>query len=177
MRIDDRNELDQILDSALASYSARHPWPGIEQRVINRLSQAKPRERWLRWVVPAPVLAGTLAIVAYWFRPEAPHANVPGRVVQSTVALESEIQPRTSASVARAVRVHRPPSLRPRAAKAAVFPAPSPLTAEERALMQLAVSNPEVLQHAQISRQQWNRPLTMESINIPPLENGESLEN
>jgi hypothetical protein len=54
---------------------------------------------------------------------------------------------------------------------------PSPLTPEERALIQLAASNPEVLENVQISQKQRNQPLTVEPIDIPPLEKSDSLED
>ena len=116
-------------------------------------------------------------MVAYWAKPEAPRVNVPQRVVQSTVPVEHDAQTQPAAVVAKVLRPPRAPEAQPSVAKAAVFPTPSPLTAEERALMQLAASNPAVLQNVHISQQRRNQPLTVEPIEIRPLENSDSLED
>ena len=172
MRNDGPDELDRILDSALASYSARQPWPGMEQRVIARLPRAKQRNIWLRWMIPAPVLAAVLTMIVYWVKPEAARVNVPQRVVESMAPVEHYVQPPPTTVVRKAARVRKSHTVQP-----AVFPIPSPLTAEERALIQLAASNPEVLENAQVSRQQSNQPLTVEPIDIQPLEKSDSLED
>jgi hypothetical protein len=178
MRSESHDELDQILDSALAGYSARQPWPGIDERVIARLRGQKRQDAWLRWVVPVPVLAAIVMIIAYLVEPEARHVNVAPPVVQRPVPVERhDEQPQPAAIIAKVPPLHRAPAIRPNVLKAPVFPAPSPLTAEERALIQLAASNPEVLQNAQISRQHGNEPLTVQPINIPPLENSGAMED
>ena len=177
MRNDDRDELDRILDSALASYCAAQPRPGIEQRVIAGLSGAKQHERWVRWLTPVPVLALALAIVAYWPSAQPPRVNVPRRVVQSTAPAERDADLQPVPATAKAVGFRKPRAVQPAVEKAAVFPMPSPLTAEERALMRLAASNPEILQNVQISHQQRNQPLTVEPIKIAPLEKSDSMED
>jgi hypothetical protein len=172
MRNDGPDELDRILDSALASYSERQPWPGIEQRVIARLPRAKQRNVWLRWMIPVPVLAGVLTMVVYWVKPETSRVNVPQRIVESTAPVKHYVQPQPTTVAKKLARVRKSPTVRP-----VVFPLPSPVTAEERALIQLAAANPEVLENAQVSWQQSNQPLIVEPIDIPPLEKSDSLED
>jgi hypothetical protein len=121
-------------------------------------------------MIPVPVLAGVLAVV-YWVKPDAARVDVPQRIVESTAPVELYVQPRPTTVARKAARV-RKSQVQP-----AVFPMPSPLTPEERALIQLAASNPEVLENVQISQKQRNQPLTVEPIDIPPLEKSDSLED
>ena len=173
MRNDGRDEFDEILDSALASYCARQPLPGIEQRVIARLPRAKQRDAWVRWMVPAPVLAAVLVIMAYWIKPEARHVDCRrASYRQGAIAAATRSSRREKDT-----RLHRAHAAQPSVVKAAVFPAPSPPTAEERALMQLAVLDPEILQNAQISQHRRSQPLMVERINIPPLQSSDSMED
>jgi hypothetical protein len=168
MRVDSHDELDQILDSALASYCAQQPRPGIEQRVIARLLQPAMRRHWLRWVVPVPALAGLL-LITYWIKPSASPASTPQYVVRKE-PVKRDLQPSPATTVAQAAPGRKVRVMRPSVVKAAVFPTPSPLTEEERVLVQLAASAPELLHSVQIDRQHWNQPLTVEPINIPPLD-------
>ncbi|MGH9590802.1 MAG: hypothetical protein ACRD25_10415 [Terracidiphilus sp.] len=61
---DSRDELDRLLDSALATYA--HPGPdsgadlGLEQRILTRIAAERhgaPRRRWLAWAVALPAAA------------------------------------------------------------------------------------------------------------------------
>ena len=173
MPSDGQDKLDQILDSALATYSGREPWPGIERRILARLPQANQSYVWLRWAVPVPVLAGVLMTIAYCVRPEPSHMSVQHHIVQNTIS-EPEVQPRRAEVATVAGRKAKP---RRSSARFGMFPAPSPLSAEERALVQLAGSNPEVLRNALVSYEHHTKPLTLEPINIPLLENGGSTEH
>src|SRR5688572_29212603 len=164
MRNEWDEEQDRILDSALATYSAPDPRPGLEKRVVAKLLWQSPRHAWPRWAVAVPMLAGMLAIVAYWIRPAAPHASAPQRVAQSALPTKHIVQARPATAVAKAVRPRGASASRPGLPKASAFPSPSPLTAEERALVRLAVGNPGVLQNALASGQQLNQPLTVKPI-------------
>jgi hypothetical protein len=176
MTNDDRYELDRILDTALVSYCAQQPRPGIEQRVIAGLFGTKQHESWVRWLIPVPVLAGVLAIVAYWPDAEPTRVKVPQRVVQGTARAEPDAHLPVPVQ-AKAVVSRKRRAMQPVVEKAAVFPMPSPLTAEERALMRLAASNPDVLQNVQVWQQQRNQPLTVEPIKIAPLEKSDLMED
>lgn len=47
------DELDKILDSALASYSQEEPRPGLDRRILNRIRAEGETRRfpWLPWTV------------------------------------------------------------------------------------------------------------------------------
>jgi hypothetical protein len=56
------DELDRLIDGALATYAECEPRPGLAARVLARVSSARRSSRWiLTWAVP--LLAG-IAIVA-----------------------------------------------------------------------------------------------------------------
>src|SRR5262245_34247406 len=103
-----KDELDQLLDSALGTYSKKEPWPGIEERVLRRVHRKE--RRWLKWVaigVPA-LAAASLAIVM--MRP-GPESSVVRETLPPTPVVE-KVEPMVAAA----------PSLRrPRAPRA---PAP-----------------------------------------------------
>jgi hypothetical protein len=170
-----RNDLDEILDSGLATYLPREPWPGIEERVIARVARAKRSGSWFRWAIPVPVLAGGLAILLRLAGPEAPRVAVQPPAAASVVHAVRNVQPPASAA-ARPARRLSAPAKGHDIARLTVFPSPSVLNEQERALVQLAVSNPEVLRDAIRSWEERNQPLTVEPISIPPLENGNSME-
>jgi hypothetical protein len=64
MRSNQPDELDRLLDEALASYSSEEPRPGLERRVLKRVraERAPRRFGWWRWAVAVPVLASLLAL-------------------------------------------------------------------------------------------------------------------
>jgi hypothetical protein len=175
MQRDDHDELDRILNGALATYSVRQPWPGIEQRVLGRIPQPGSCDAWMRRAVWVPVLTALVVVVAYWVSAATPRAIVPQRSAQIKPDVR-HVQAAPATTAAKQVRrvVGRVRRIRP---KAPIFPTPSPLTAEERALLRIAVSDPLILQAAVDFQRQSSQPLTVEPINIPPLANGNSMED
>ncbi|HEV2136758.1 MAG TPA: hypothetical protein VGR47_21240 [Terracidiphilus sp.] len=62
---DNHDELDGLLDSALATYADPGPDSGLEDRIVNRIAAEAarvPRRRWLVWAIAAPVAVGLLII-------------------------------------------------------------------------------------------------------------------
>jgi hypothetical protein len=62
---DNHDELDRLLDSALARYADPGPDSGLENRILNRIAaEAVPvrRRRRLAWAIAAPVAAGLLLL-------------------------------------------------------------------------------------------------------------------
>ena len=132
-----RDELDNLIDGALSTYSAAEPLAGLEQRVLDRVRLAEARRRRWRWglvmAVPA-VAAAVFVILAPRPKPEPPPvaAVAPPAIVLPTGPEPIAPKPR---------RIVRKPEL----PKRNLFPTMSPLTREERLLVQLAQSNPELL--------------------------------
>ena len=63
------DELDKILDSALASYSQEEPRPGLDARVLKRIRAAGEARSfaWWRWATAIPVFACLLFLaVTFW---------------------------------------------------------------------------------------------------------------
>ena len=66
----DKDDLDLLLDSALATYGSPGPETGLEQRVLSSLAAARAAEqerrartwsrRWLAWAIAVPVAASLL---------------------------------------------------------------------------------------------------------------------
>ena len=69
----EKDDLDLLLDSALATYADPGPESGLEDRVLATLSAARssgerrrlfgsPRRRWLPWAIAVPVVTCLLAL-------------------------------------------------------------------------------------------------------------------
>lgn len=162
------DELDRLLDSALAEYARAPERPGLTERVLRRVRDDAARRgwrRWLPWAWGLPALAaGTVAVVVLWMpRDPGPPASVQ----------LARIEP---PALAVAARVPVPPA-RPRVAATApprrrVFPTPSPLTLEERALYALATEHSDQLASYADDLRHSTDPVRIEPISIEPLTHG-----
>jgi hypothetical protein len=140
-----QDELDRWIDGALATYSSAEPLAGLEERILHRVR--RPRRWW--WGLAIPAAAAIALAVA-----------IPRR---QTLDLPLPVPPPAVAVVE--ARPAPPPVQRHRAIAAALpklasFPSASPLTAEERLLLQFARSHAEEL---------VNRP-PADEIEIKPIE-------
>ena len=171
MRIDEPDEVDRILETALAGYSRQEPLVGLDRRVLERIAQARPRRSlgFPRWAVAIPLAACLLVGAFVWMRPrasqkQAAHAPaarppVPSETGGPETALRSEV---------RAARNKRRPARG--LPKLAEFPARVPVTSEERALLALAREAPEQLRAAFGDQQNKEpEPIRLLEIRIQPL--------
>jgi hypothetical protein len=159
MNGDERSELDRRLDAALAEYANVEPPAGMEQRILARVREpgVSRRVHWWRWVaVAVPALACLLAVFVY--RDQPPVAP-PSPVALSVPQAPALVRP----VVKRAARP-RPVPL----PKREVFPTPSPLSPQERALLQLVAQSPEKARELLAPVE----PKPIEPIVIEPLNNG-----
>ena len=175
MESNGRDQLDNMLDDALAVYSAAEPLAGLEGRMLHRARAAEtPRRRPAGWVF-AFVAAAALVLVAIGMRGPrnpAPKTEAVARVeipapVRRTAAADS---PRVTPKHRRRRIAARPlasPELLP---KQEQFPAPAPLTAEERVLRTFVERQPVEAQQvfAQLQKRS-NEPIQIEPIQIAPL--------
>jgi hypothetical protein len=151
------DKTDALLDAALATYSAGEPRLGFEQRVVHRIRSDSRRRALVRSLCLAPApLAVTVWIVAGLFRPVELRFAVPP--APAAAALQSAAAARM---VPRTVE-------RPRPARRPVFPSPSPLTEEERALAALVAARPDLIPAMGAE----TAPLLVEPLQITPLEGG-----
>jgi hypothetical protein len=141
------DELDKILETALASYTAREPRVGFSARTLARVRAEAPEHRWnwLSYATAVLALTSLAATVVMW-RNEAPapvRAATAERVPVAPAVLMTE-SPRTVQGSSRRDR----------------------LTAEQRALLTFAQEAPEVARQLA----QPDKPLEIEEVNIQPIQ-------
>jgi hypothetical protein len=131
-----QDDLDRLIDSGLAAYSSAEPLAGLEQRVLRRVRLVRRRRWWGLMLVPA---AAALVF-----------ALMPAKRLEIAVTpprrptVETLTQPIHTATVKPLPRPRRP---RPVASnpKREFFPTLTPLTTEERVLVQVARATPQQL--------------------------------
>jgi hypothetical protein len=174
------DELDKILDRALASYSQEEPRPGLSGRVSNRIRTAGLGHRfsWLRWAMAIPAIASFLLLVFWIFDSSKPS--------RSTFRASTEIRGHaaTSPSHDRKGAANMPqkhharvagsrPSVKPKRwglPKREQFPTPTPLTAEERALLAFVAHSPQQAEKVLADARRRNaEPIQIQEIHIEPL--------
>lgn len=164
---DARDELDRLIDGALASYSSAEPLAGLEGRVLNRVRVARAARRWMfAWGLGLAVAASVVvAPVVVWTEREAvPKPVEVGQVKRAfptaTARLPRLVPKRVS------VKRSRGPNPLP---KLDQFPTPTPLTAEERALLALVEHNPKEAQMFADLQKRAEEPIEIQEIQIAPL--------
>jgi len=158
MRSDARDEFDSLLDAALESYAKLEPPPGMEERIVARIRASRERASfgWWRWAAVAiPALAGLVAVFTYRAAPPLDPPRVAWTAPPAPV-----LAPRVTKRVQRARRAALP--------RLEVFPTPSPLTSEERALLVLVAQSPELARELLTPTE----PKPIEPINVEPISNG-----
>jgi hypothetical protein len=184
----DRDELDNLIDSALARYA--EPRAGLKQRILARVEAelsvpSRLFPRWNRWMLAgAAAMALVVLVSVTHFVPRgtsvrtAP-ATIPdhGPVLSAKNTVpEVQVQvphlPQTVTSTQNAV-------LKPRTARAVanpdhpkldVFPAPRPLSAQEKALVALATTPSDSGRESPVADQRKSdAPLQISAIQIPPI--------
>lgn len=169
------DDIDKLIDDSLATYSASEFPPGLEQRVLNRVRavSSKPRFSIWRWAPVIPVLAALFLAVAIGriYYMEVPD---PPRIVWR--GPEIPVISRAKAEPARPTRVQRVNrQSKPQLPKQQTFPAPAPMTDEERAMVAFVQEAPEHAYRmlAEIAKDSFE-PMRIEDIQIPPLDSSSS---
>jgi hypothetical protein len=148
-----RDQLDDILDAALAKYAAVEPRIGLEDRVLANLraegAQAVniTRWRWWQWTTTAAVAAGIVVAVFAWRSVKPSHPAIANRPSITTPARPepNPEQPPTQLAQDRSgnsnplrtapITTRHPNSaVVATAPKLAVFPSPQPLNEQEKLL-------------------------------------------
>jgi hypothetical protein len=172
--------LNNLLDEALSEYRDAEPLAGLEDRVLDRLAEVNGKQKvpWLRWAI-ATACAAVVAL-AVWTAAARRSTETQVPTAVATVKPAESAPGRASAPVlsAPAVTAHkatkpvRTPMLSARAAEAqakpAVFPLPTPLTENERALMAVLQQDPK----AATGASDESKPITIAVIEIKPLSIG-----
>ena len=160
-----RDELDRLIDGALASYSTAEPLTGLEARVLNRVRAVRARLRLLVWGL-AFVVAASVVVVGIVVRTEQ-HVAVPKPMTAKVTPAPAAPAPMKPVARVRRVAHRRGPRPLP---KLEQFPSPTPLTAQERALVALARQDPEELGKFAEMERQSEAPLEIQPIQIAPLQ-------
>src|SRR5262245_21141881 len=159
------DELDRLLDCALATYSDAEPLAGIEERVMRRVAGARQLP-WLWWLAGAVPVAACLLLLLTSREAVAPPQR-PVEVTQAPIVGRAILPAAGFSAGALPERRRRPRFTAPQGvAKRDQFPVATPLTVEEQRLLQLVAVAPEALQPAPLTA------IEIEPIQIKPLDLG-----
>ncbi len=186
---DEKKFVDELLDAGLARYSAAVPRSGLENRILAGL-RAQPRpSRWLDWRLAGALatVAVALVIVILFFRqppppdmppqtavappsPAAPATPVPSpKMVQPPLVAEVRPVPHPSAPAASGSD-RRPEGRLGPGPRLETFPAPAPLSEQERLLLLFTRQTPQEAVLMAQARSQPTQPL-----GVAPLQPIEAL--
>lgn len=155
------DELDGMLDEALASYAVQEPRAGLAGRVMARvrLDGAVSRRWWLPLAVAAALASIAIAMVMW-------RSGTDRRTMAVSKVAPAMVQREVPAYQDAAREESRPGRLTPAPPKRERFPSPAPLSREERALVAFAQQAPE--EALKLARP--DKPLEIEAIDIRPLQ-------
>ena len=185
-------DLDRSIDEALGTYADSFTDANLTGRVLVRLASeraTRPRLRWLPWAVIAFPAAVCLLLFVY-FGPGITKAHVAPQVenarLHNPAGNSARLQPR-AASTAEITRQFRRAAPRPHRLATAtaaqplpkldVFPTPTPLTPQERALAVYVARAPQAERQALAQSEQELNPLTVASMRVMPLETPDETAN
>jgi hypothetical protein len=159
--VENGDDLDRLLENALASYSGQEPRAGIEQRILRRV---RPVYHASEWILPGVALAAVAILCVAGMITISRRENRP--VATAPPPPPVAMRPAAVASP-KGIQVSRK-----RLPTQERFPSVAPLTNEERALLLLAESAPD---QARNVLEGWDpgeiTPLSIDEISIPPLSN------
>jgi hypothetical protein len=183
----DRDDLDQLIDSALASYA--EPRSGLERRTLARISEEKSRSSRRRWLLAfALPLTASLLFLGYLIpRTTPPKRDQVAMAPGSSLAARVESSPAKHAAPQSVTRKHNrvaerlPVRARMNIAqrpKLDIFPTPQPLSDAEQAVTRFASDATEAQRKALVAQQQnLAEPIQITAIHIPPLPSPEEDKN
>jgi hypothetical protein len=177
------DDFDQVLDDALAEYRDAEPLAGLEDRVLQRLQLQAERRRnvWWRWSAIAAA-AAALAVPAWiGWGDRTQHVSAPsvvgkrmppieGRSPQAEAHATRQLPVIKRTPVARTASPHVPIVVATQLSNKHLpmrgqFPSPAPLKPEERMLLALAKTHPEIL----LDKPDDEKEIVIAPINIKPL--------
>jgi hypothetical protein len=171
-----QDRLDEMLDGALASYGEAPEREGLERRVLAKVNARAMRRRSI-WRLAAPIgAAAAVCCLLWWAMPDM--TTHPRRAITAatqtgkageTPFVQTIPRPDSAAVPPPAAKL-RSTLKRPAAPKLSRFPAPSPMSSEERALLRLAMGDPKYIPRELTRSGSHIEPLQIAAIEIKPLE-------
>lgn len=153
------DELDRMLDAALAKYAAAEPRAGLEARVLANLRTERARvadRTWWRWGLAAAALAVVVVTVALDWRSGRPSLPVVKNHPSAPAHVSKEPKRQVASNgVGSGVRLPRPgtapkvtvspniPIANAPHPKLGQFPSPQPLSEQEKILQNYVAKYPE----------------------------------
>jgi hypothetical protein len=139
------DELDRVLDAALAKYAAVEPRTGLEERVLANLRSAAPLANgaWWRWGLATALAAVLLIVITLAWRSRAPShpaiADHPISTEHHDAGPEKNVAHHDANAIPRPRQARRTHALVPAPVVAAVpkldqFPSPHPMSEQEQIL-------------------------------------------
>ncbi|HZB87678.1 MAG TPA: hypothetical protein VE291_03375 [Terracidiphilus sp.] len=175
------DDLELMLDAALAGYGDPGPDSGLEQRILARLETKRlsvRRRRRLLCAAAIPAMAALLLLLispAVWRdapKHSRPRIDAPVQQPLTASAALPEVPALIERTATPAKRETGRHATHPLAApKLDVFPAPAPLSSEEQLLVSF-VSETSAAQRKELleAQKQPDAPLRIAAISIPPIE-------
>jgi|GEM_PF-3515435 len=151
-------QLDSLLDSALAQYGAAEPLHGMERRVLGRLREEPARRAWWMWGGAVAAVLAAVVVAVLLARPaEQKAARVATAEKQPEVVAPQAVAPKQKAVMAAQhgdQAAKRPETLvaSDDLPRGAVFPTPAPPSEQEMLLARYMRVTPRAEVLAQINR-------------------------
>jgi hypothetical protein len=180
--LETNRDLDSLLDEALSSYTAAERDPSMRARIMAHAAEAAPGRKRLWLLAPAAACAAAL-VITFLLHPasHAPATHAPSPEPSTATSTTAAPQSPTPVSATPQQTIHPRPTLASRRTRRSKppalihqssFPSPTPLTAQEKILLQFATEHPDQARQvlaAPSTRPIENPPLAIASIHIAPL--------
>lgn len=187
-------EFELLLRSSLETYADPGPASDLAQRVLARIAvegegertrQANRARRIIRWAIAMPVAACLMIAIVFLVSKPRQHSEDGANQARVTLPKSADAGPGVPIEISPTVTAPRNEISRPlrhlsRAAAAAtaerlpkldVFPAPQPLTEEEKILIAYVAHAPQAKRKSLVEEQkQIDAPLSIAALEIQPLE-------
>lgn len=165
----DENDIDELIDRALARYAEAEPLDGLAGRVLQRVRR-EHRNRAFRWIAAVAVACSLLVAVMEVPRPRSTGPNVDVREDSESVVMLPPIPGAEQVTFA----IPKHPTMQRRALpKQPVFPGDEPITAEESALVRLASYTNMSFSEAPLNVE----PIKVQLVDVAPIVVNESNPN
>lgn len=150
-------QIDEMLDSLLASYSSAEPRPGLETRILANLRDSAisgTSHGWLnfKWLWAAVIAAGIIIVTVVIHKQQRITAPANVVVKNSQPAPRPEIQPNVPVAHEKAAMIHHHHPPLPKQTqnvalalgqRPAIFPTPTPFSEQEKLLLSYFARTPQ----------------------------------